>query len=390
MSTALIGTRKGLFTLTVDDGTFDLSPPAFPGVRVTNAMRDPRDGALYVSLDHGHFGVHLHRSDDGGATWPEIAAPEYPPKPEGVADVNPMSQREVDWSTQLGWIIEPGHPDESGVLWCGTIPGGLFRSDDRGDSWQLVESLWNLPAREKWAGGGYDDAGIHSISIDRAAPAGSSECRAAAPGAPTTGVPRGRSPPRACAPTSSRPTRPATPRRRIHTGSSGATPRPTSSGPSTTAASTAPSTTAAWTEIPEAGPSTFGFAVAVHPADPDTAWFVPGVSDEVRMPVDGKLVVTRTRDGGATFDVLDDGLPDQAYDLIYRHALDVDDTGEQLLMGSTTGSLWWSGDAGDHWTEFSEQPPTDRLRPLLLTRQQGRAPSDVRRLRYLRGRPDGA
>ena len=32
MSTALIGTRKGLFTLTVDDGTFDLSPPAFPGV----------------------------------------------------------------------------------------------------------------------------------------------------------------------------------------------------------------------------------------------------------------------------------------------------------------------------------------------------------------------
>src|SRR5690606_17761502 len=56
--------------------------------------------------------------------------PEYPPKPEGVAEINPMSQREVAWATQLGWVIEPGHTDEPGVLWCGTIPGGLFRSDD--------------------------------------------------------------------------------------------------------------------------------------------------------------------------------------------------------------------------------------------------------------------
>ena len=64
-----------------------------------------------------------------------------------------------------------------------------------------------------------------------------------------------------------------------------------------------------WTEITEAGPSTFGFAVAVHPHDPDTAWFVPAIKDEVRVPVDGRFVVTRTRDGGATFDVLADGLP---------------------------------------------------------------------------------
>jgi hypothetical protein len=94
-TTALIGTRKGLFTLTIDstsDGGFELSEPAFAGARVTNAMVDPRDGAIYASLDHGHFGVHLHRSDDGGATWPEIATPEYPPKPEGLSEVNPMSQ----------------------------------------------------------------------------------------------------------------------------------------------------------------------------------------------------------------------------------------------------------------------------------------------------------
>lgn len=360
MSTALIGTRKGLFTLTATDGAFELSGPAFPGVRVTNAVHDPRDGALYASLDHGHFGVHLHRSDDGGATWPEIAAPEYPPKPAGVSELNPMSQQEIEWATQLAWIVEPGHPDEPGVLWCGTIPGGLFRSDDRGDSWQLVESLWNHPSRQKWFGGGYDDAGVHSISIDPRGPGrlvvgvscggawrtddGGATWAIAAHGMRADFVP----PDQADDPDTQDPHRvvrcaaaPDVLWTQHHCGIF----RSTDNGDR-------------WTEIAEAGPSTFGFAVAVHPADPETAWFVPGVSDEVRMPVDGKLVVTRTRDGGATFDVLDDGLPDgPAYDLIYRHAFDIDETGDELLMGSTTGSLWWTGDGGDHWHEVSSNLP---------------------------------
>ena len=69
-------------------------------------------------------------------------------------------------------------------------------------------------------------------------------------------------------------------------------------------------------------PSAFGFAVAVHPDRPETAWFVPGVSDEKRYPVDGRVVVNRTTDGGKTFETLTDGLPQShAYDLVFRHAL---------------------------------------------------------------------
>ena len=45
-----------------------------------------------------------------------------------------------------------------------------------------------------------------------------------------------------------------------------------------------------WVEIEEAGPSTFGFAVAVHPKAPDTAYFVPAISDAQRVPLDGRLV----------------------------------------------------------------------------------------------------
>jgi hypothetical protein len=115
---------------------------------------------------------------------------------------------------------------------------------------------------------------------------------------------------------------------------------------------------ASWREVTDVPPSSFGFAVAVHPDDPETAWFVPAVKDETRVPVDGRLVVTRTRDGGRSFDVLSRGLPQQhAYDIVYRHALDVDRRGESLAFGSTTGSLYLSDDQGDTWRAVSEHLP---------------------------------
>jgi len=106
-------------------------------------------------------------------------------------------------------------------------------------------------------------------------------------------------------------------------------------------------------------PSKFGFAVAAHPQDAaDTAWFVPAVKDECRVPVDGKLVVARTRDAGKSFQVLGKGLPQQhAYDLVYRHGLAVDASGKHLALGSTTGGLWISENQGDAWECISTQLP---------------------------------
>ena len=113
-----------------------------------------------------------------------------------------------------------------------------------------------------------------------------------------------------------------------------------------------------WQEIRKAGPSTFGFAVAVHPDDPDTAWFIPGVKDECRVPVDGKLVVTRTRDGGRSFDVLKSGLPQRhAYDLVLRHGLDVDETGKRLCFGTSTGAVFVSENSGTRWQCLAQHLP---------------------------------
>ncbi len=58
------------------------------------------------------------------------------------------------------------------------------------------------------------------------------------------------------------------------------------------------------------------------------------------------------------------GLPQEnAFDLIYRHGLVVDETGERLAMGSTTGAVWTSDDGGDAWSLLSAHlPPVYALR----------------------------
>src|SRR3546814_7356816 len=56
-----------------------------------------------------------------------------------------------------------------------------------------------------------------------------------------------------------------------------------------------------WSQNETVDPS-FGFAVAVHPERPGTAWFAPAIKDEYRYPKDGRLAVTRTTDGGKSFD----------------------------------------------------------------------------------------
>jgi len=349
MTTLLVGTRKGLFRyVDTPEGWTRAAPPAFLAEPVTSVLQDPRDGTIYAALKLGHFGCKLHRSDDGGTTWRELPVPTYP------ASDAPDAK-----ALEMIWTLVPGGADEPGKIWCGTLPGGLFVSHDRGETWAINEPLWSVPSRPQWFGGGFDEAGIHSILVDprdsRRVLIGIS-CAGSwlteDGGESWTCVGKGMfaeymPPERAqdddaqdphllhnCA---------ASPDRvwcQHHCGiyvsdDFGRT----------------------FTEIKDVKPSNFGFAVAAHPSRPDTAWFAPAIKDESRVPVDGKLVVTRTTDGGKSFTSLGSGLPDESYDLIYRHALVVDKTGERLAMGSTTGALWTSGDGGESWTLVSAHLP---------------------------------
>jgi photosystem II stability/assembly factor-like uncharacterized protein len=359
VDTLYLGTRKGLFRIDRGGGGWDVGRVSFLGDVVSMVLPDPRDGALFAGLGLGHFGVKLRRSRDRGETWEEIGAPAFPEQKEGEADQLPDG-RPWPWRVEQIWALEAGHASEPGVLWCGTVGGGLFRSEDGGASWALVRGLWDHPKRKEWFGGGADLPGIHSICVDprRAGRVlvgvSSGGCWETTDGGATWEVrskgmwaayfpPERREDPHIqdvhrvvqCA------ARPEALWAQHHN----AVFRSIDGGVS-------------WQDVTTASPSVFGFAVAVHPRDPETAWLVPAIKDEQRIPVDAKVVVSRTRDGGATWTALRSGLPQRhAYDLTYRHALDIDGTGDVLAFGSTTGSLWISEDQGDTWQTVSTHLP---------------------------------
>ena len=354
-----VATRKGLFTV-VKNGGWKVGKVDFLGDNCSAVLSANGGDSLYVALDHGHFGVKLHRSDDGGKRFEEIDPPAYPPKPEDEEPWLDMHGREVPHSLLLVWCLEADHPDRPDGLWCGTIPGALFHSPDRGATWNLAESLWNSPLRRKWFGGGKDYPGIHSVCVD---PNDADRVHIAVScGGVLESTDSGRTwecigegwrsdympPDEAGNPAIQDVHRlqvsPADTKvmwAQHHNGIFHSTDRGRH-----------------WTELKDVKPSVFGFACAVHPDDADTAWFVPEIKDERRIPVDGKLVVNRTRDGGRSFETLRRGLPQEhAYDLVYRHGLDVSADGGCLAMGSTTGSLFISENGGDDWQCISAHLP---------------------------------
>ena len=356
MHTLLVASRKGLLVVRGDNTRWDIAAHHFPGEPVTQVLADARDGAWYCALRMGHFGVKMRKSVDQGAHWQDIAAPAFPTKPVD----GPWADDSTPWSVDMVWALAAGGRAEPGTLWAGCIPAGLFRSEDGGLSWQLNTPMWEEPSRRDWMGGGYDHAGIHSILVD---PRNSKHVTIAVS---TGGL--------------------------WHTADSGAS--WTQRGEGMRADHVPPELThdplaqdvhclaqcradpsrmwiqhhngifvssnegRTFTELTGVAPSAFGFPVAVHPDKPDTAWFVPEIKDEKRIPVGGKLAVNRTRDGGKTFETLVSGLPQShAYDIVYRHALALDATGTRLAFGSTTGGLWVTEDQGDSWHEITHTLP---------------------------------
>ena len=109
-------------------------------------MKD--DGSLFAAANHAVYGATVQRSDDGGKTWE---------RSEGLG-----LPEDHELTLEKTWHVEPG-PD--GTLWLGGAPGVLFRSADRGESWEPVMSLIDHPTRERWNPGAGGMC-THSIQID--------------------------------------------------------------------------------------------------------------------------------------------------------------------------------------------------------------------------------
>ncbi len=346
---AWIATKKGLFELRLRGMHWNVERISFLGEPVTMVLPPAADDRrMLASLTTGHYGTKVHASDDAGVSWREVATPAYPTQPEGAQG--------PEWKLVQLWSLEQGH----GTVWAGTLPGGLFRSHDFGRSWQLVESLWQRPERLEWFGGGYPVPGIHSI-CPHPTRAGELLLGISCGGAwmtrddgvswalAATGMKANFMPPELAdnpnIQDAHRIVRCAGAPDHLWCQHHGGVWRSIDNAGS-------------WQEVEGVPVSNFGFAVAVHPREPNTVWFAPAEADQRRVPVHGAMVVNRSRDGGRSFETLRRGLPQQhAYDLVYRHGLAVADDGRRLLMGSTTGGLWASADGGDGWESVSQHLP---------------------------------
>jgi hypothetical protein len=346
----LVGTMKGAFVFRSDAqrGTWDVGGPYFPGSSVYAMAYDARAGRsrLWAAATSMHWGGLLRSSDDFGRTWtnPEEANVKFP-ESAGTA------LRQI-------WQIAPGRNDEPDTLYCGVEPAALFVSRDAGESWSLCEGLWNHPQRERWEPGG-GGLCLHTILLD---PADRDRIRIAVS---TGGM--------------------------YVTEDGGASWRPSNQG---VRAQFLPNPYPEfgqcvhkvvqsqqkpermflqnhwglyrsddrgenWTDIANGVPSDFGFALAMHPTNPDAAWIVPLESDGFRCTPEGKLRVFGTRNTGAAWEPLGNGMPQEGmYETVLRDAMAADALNPAgVYFGTRNGKLYGSADEGKSWSLLHDGLP---------------------------------
>jgi len=355
-----IGTSKGGVVLTSGPKRkkWQVSDLLFKSWRVMHMNLDVRHQRLHAALAHDVYGPSTHYSDDYGASWTQAqqvptfrrasASGRPPGTPTEAADEG--SARDTPEKILKVWNITPGRDSEPGVLYAGAEPAALFKSQDNGQTWTLNEALYDHPHRQKW----FPGAGglcLHTIIPD---PSSKKRMYIAisAGGCYYTGdsgltwEARNKNVRADFLPDkfpefgqcvhkiAIHPSQPQVLYQQNHCGIY----RSDNAGKD-------------WIDIGEGRlPSRFGFPIAVHPHDPQTIYVVLEESDEYHLSVDDRFAVWRSQDAGETWRRLTKGLPKRAHLVVLREAMALDNLDEPgVYVGTNTGQLFYSPDAGDNW-----------------------------------------
>jgi len=344
----LVGTMKGIFLLRSSGRQrWDVAGPYFHGQPAYALAYDSRAGRhrLWVS-NCGIWGAFLRSSDDYGRSWTNpTEAPIRFPADSGAALKNI-------------WQICPGRPSEPDVIYCGVEPAALYESRDDGETWSLVRGLFDHPHRPRWMPGG-GGLTLHTIVLDPEDPqrmyvAISAGGVYATEDGGRTWQARNRGIRVVHAPEKypefgqcvhklvMHPARPDRLFLQNHWGLY----RSDNRGES-------------WQDIANGVPSDFGFAMALHPQNPDWVYIVPMESDEFRCTPEGRLRVYRTRNAGESWEALTRGLPHKgAYETVLRDALTTDTLDPAgIYFGTRSGQIYGSTDAGRIWKKILEGLP---------------------------------
>src|ERR671915_412565 len=342
----LAGTRKGLFLLRGDETRerWELEGPLLPGWSVFHALQDRRDGSLEVAANNFVYGGTFQRSTDDGKTWERAEG-------LGLPEDSELKLAET-------WHVEPGRED--GEIWLGATPGVLFHSTNGGASFEPVRSVLEHPTRERWEPGAGGMC-CHSVQLDPTDPQrmyiaisaagtfrtddGGETWTPANKGTAADFLPEGQQYPEVGQCVHKLLLHPQDTERLWQQNHCG-TYRSDDRGDS-------------WERLDGNGlPSDFGFPIAIHPREPDTAFVVPEEGAENRVTAKGRLGVYRTRDGGATWEEASNGLPDQAWIAVLREGMTsdrLDPVG--IYVGTQSGSIFVSPNEGEDWVEAASQLP---------------------------------
>ncbi|MEA2461723.1 MAG: hypothetical protein QOH90_1900 [Actinomycetota bacterium] len=349
MTELLVGTRKGLIVLRGPRGeAMEVAGRAFEGHTVEYAIKDPHTGTYLASVTDSHFGPRVFASADPLDGWEQTDGPVFP--------------EDADAAVARIWTIEPGV--ESGVVYAGVDPGGLFQSSDGGRTWALNRGLWDRPERAKWQPGG-GGLCLHSICTwpgdpDRlaigvsAAGVWLTEDGGETWGPGFTGIVPRYVPEEArdsevglCVHDIKRsPVSPDTIYMQFH----GGVYRSDDAGHT-------------WSDIGmDTGlPSDFGFPLVIDPTNDRRAFIIPLTADMDRTTPGGAVRVYETTDGGSSWEPRGKGLPDEhAYLTILRQAFCCGDGGGQdldLYFGATSGDVFGSPDGGATWATVARYLP---------------------------------
>lgn len=337
----LVGTMKGAFLLRSNARRthWDVIGPAFHGQAVYTMAFDAREGLHRLWASTCTFwGTLLRCSDDYGKTWtnPQQANVKFPP----------------DCGTSLKniWQVRLGRESEPKTLYCGVEPAALFVSQDGGETWGLVRGLFDHPHRPRWQPGN-GGLCLHTILLDPldhqriyVAISAGGVYRTDDGGA--TWQPKNHGIRVAYQPDKypefgqcvhKMVLHPARPERiflQHHWGLYRSDDRGDT-----------------WKSISNGVPSDFGFAMMMHPRDPDCVYVIPIESDEFRCTPDGRLRVYRTKNAGASWEPLARGLPQrEAYKTVLRDGMDTDRLDPAgIYFGTRSGELFGSVDEGKSW-----------------------------------------
>lgn len=346
----LVGTRKGLYVLRGPrGGEMRIAAREFAGQDVEYALRDPRTGTYFASVTNNHFGPRLFFADrlsaeTKGSPWEQADGLAFP--------------EDVDAAVERIWVVEPGAAD--GELWAGVAPAALFHSTDNGRSWSLNRALWNVPGRAEW-GGGMGGLCLHTICPWPGDPRRLAAAISAAgvwiteDGGATwesggAGLVPRYLPEEArdgatmlCVHDMRRaPREPSTLYMQFH----GGVYRSDDGG-------------RRWTDIGAGLPADFGFPIAIDPRDPASAFVIPLNSDQDRVTAEGKVRVYATRDRGASWRVLEHGLPQESAHLTILRQAFIEDGRDPLglYFGARSGEIFGSADGGETWTSVARNLP---------------------------------